>query len=379
MISLREFSELLQVLYATPLHHEQWERFLTLLCEHTGSKGGFLICADSRLGASVRAQNNGRVLDASATKSYREVYAPQDPYRLPMLRSGRTGVVDCEALVPTDQLLQTGFYQQIIAPAGLRYPTLIVVTCTIRRLEGISFWRTADKGPMDSDGNHLLELLVPHIQAMLEIRHVLSVAGHRIADAEVMADASSTAAFLLSPSGEIRHCNAAAKALLQAGDGLTQSNGTLVAAASRSRSPLRNLLQNATTKGFSQSAYLPSQALSLDRTSGLRPLQLLASPVPPVRGADTEPTLLLLVTDPDRPIHLRDDLMRSHYNLTPAETEVANGLLTGYSLEEIAVLRRVTVSTVRDQLKSIFSKTATNRQADLVRLLLNLPHLPSTQ
>jgi len=83
------------------------------------------------------------------------------------------------------------------------------------------------------------------------------------------------------------------------------------------------------------------------------------------------------VTDPEKPTYLRDDLMRAHYSLTPAETEVANGLLTGYSLEEIAALRRVTVGTIRDQLKNLFGKTGTNRQADLVRLLLNLPHPPS--
>ncbi len=75
----------------------------------------------------------------------------------------------------------------------------------------------------------------------------------------------------------------------------------------------------------------------------------------------TVPTLLLLVTDPDRPVHLRDDLMRSQYALTRAETEVANGLLTGYSLEEIAALRHVSVGTARDQLKSIFGKTGTKR------------------
>ena len=227
MISLEAFSELLEVLYATPLHHEQWGRFLTLLCEHTGSKGGFLIGANCRQDLSIQAQG-GAGVEASVTQAYKDVYAPQDPYRLPMLRSGRTGVVDCEALVPTEELLQSEMYRKVIAPAGFRYPTLIVLTCTIHRLEGISFWRTLDEGPMDKDCNHLLELLVPHIQSMLEIRQVLGVAAQQMADAEVMADASSTAAFLLSPQGEIRHCNSAARALLQSGESYQ---------AARSRNP----------------------------------------------------------------------------------------------------------------------------------------------
>jgi len=52
---------------------------------------------------------------------------------------------------------------------------------------------------------------------------------------------------------------------------------------------------------------------------------------------------------------------------------VANGLLTGYSLEEIAALRRVSIGTVRQQVKAMLGKSGTSRQSDLVRLLLNLP------
>jgi DNA-binding CsgD family transcriptional regulator len=95
-----------------------------------------------------------------------------------------------------------------------------------------------------------------------------------------------------------------------------------------------------------------------------------------MRGTSAEPTLLLLVTDPERPVHLRDDLMRSQYGFTRAETEVASGLLTGYSVEEIAALRHVSVATVRDQLKRLFGKTGTKRQAELVRLLGSLPQPP---
>ncbi len=45
----------------------------------------------------------------------------------------------------------------------------------------------------------------------------------------------------------------------------------------------------------------------------------------------------------------------------------------GYSLQEIASLRRVSIGTVRNQLKSIMDKTTTSRQSELVRLLMNLP------
>jgi DNA-binding CsgD family transcriptional regulator len=50
----------------------------------------------------------------------------------------------------------------------------------------------------------------------------------------------------------------------------------------------------------------------------------------------------------------------------------------GYSLEEIASLRKVSVGTVRNQLKAMLSKTGTSRQSDLIRLLMTLPQAAST-
>ncbi len=105
--------------------------------------------------------------------------------------------------------------------------------------------------------------------------------------------------------------------------------------------------------------------------SARRPLQLLAPPVP---GQGTG-GVLLLATDPEKPVVLRDDVLREHYRLTEAETEVANGLLTGYSLEEIAAFRKVKIGTVRDQVKSILAKTGTGKQSALMRLLLTLPRM----
>jgi DNA-binding NarL/FixJ family response regulator len=56
---------------------------------------------------------------------------------------------------------------------------------------------------------------------------------------------------------------------------------------------------------------------------------------------------LVMATDPDKTVVFPDTILRQLYGLTPAETEVANGLLTGFSVEEIARVRRVSISTVR--------------------------------
>lgn len=121
----------------------------------------------------------------------------------------------------------------------------------------------------------------------------------------------------------------------------------------------------------------PGRFLSLQRPSGKRPLQLIAAPLPEAHRQRTQADLLLLVSDPEKPANFPDDALRALYDLTPAETEIANGLLMGYSPEEISCLRRVSTGTVRQQIKSMLNKTATGRQSDMVRLFMTLPQFPA--
>jgi len=60
------------------------------------------------------------------------------------------------------------------------------------------------------------------------------------------------------------------------------------------------------------------------------------------------------------------------FDLTPAEARLAEGLLSGDALSAIARHHGVSITTVRTQLSSIFAKTGTSRQAQLVALLSSL-------
>ena len=66
------------------------------------------------------------------------------------------------------------------------------------------------------------------------------------------------------------------------------------------------------------------------------------------------------------------ELLRSLFDLTPAEARVAAGLADGLSLEDIALDGNVAVETVRKQLRGVFEKTGCNRQAEVATLLANV-------
>ena len=60
------------------------------------------------------------------------------------------------------------------------------------------------------------------------------------------------------------------------------------------------------------------------------------------------------------------ELLRSRFGLTPAEARLALHLVAGETLRSAEVKLSISYETARTHLKSIFSKTGTSRQAELV-------------
>jgi DNA-binding CsgD family transcriptional regulator len=67
--------------------------------------------------------------------------------------------------------------------------------------------------------------------------------------------------------------------------------------------------------------------------------------------------------------HLRSFAVE--YRITSAEFRVLCGLVEGLPASGVALRDNITYETVRSQIKSIFSKTDTHRQAELLALILH--------
>ena len=98
--------------------------------------------------------------------------------------------------------------------------------------------------------------------------------------------------------------------------------------------------------------------------------------VAPVRReaswAGNEPMALVLIADPSlTPMPSREALSQL-FGFSASEIRVAERLMAGDSPEQAAGFLEVKTSTVRWHLASMYRKTGTNRQAELVRLLLSL-------
>ncbi|MEQ9110577.1 MAG: response regulator [Rhodospirillaceae bacterium] len=173
----------------------------------------------------------------------------------------------------------------------------------------------------------------------------------------------------------VRFSNSMGGVLLSEQDGLTLSAGEVCRASVVEETQLLHGLIRAVCDG-QESTDTP--ALSLTRPSARRPLATVVRPVHSRRKENSEPTGIpplaaIFVTDPERRPPPAPQILEQHLGLTPAEARLVSVLAQGHSIDSAATKCGVTVATARSYLKQIFSKTSTNRQAELVKLVMTSP------
>jgi DNA-binding CsgD family transcriptional regulator len=105
------------------------------------------------------------------------------------------------------------------------------------------------------------------------------------------------------------------------------------------------------------------------------PLYLLAAPTAVtgvcIRTSPAEVALILV--DLDLQLRPNAELLRHTFGFTRRECAIATILMNGRGPNSIAAELQITTNTVRAHLKTLMSKTGTNRQGQLVRVLLSSP------
>lgn len=88
--------------------------------------------------------------------------------------------------------------------------------------------------------------------------------------------------------------------------------------------------------------------------------------------------VVVILTTPGMHIEVSTDTLISVYKLTKAEARLVSSLVKGSSLNSIAENFGLSKHTVRNQLKSVYEKTGTHRQAELVRQVITGPAMLAT-
>lgn len=93
---------------------------------------------------------------------------------------------------------------------------------------------------------------------------------------------------------------------------------------------------------------------------------------------DTCPRYAVICDNLAMPAELSHDVLWRLFGLSAKEADLAQSLLAGETIGDLAVRRKISKETLRNQLTAVMRKTDTSRQQDLVALLTRLATVNST-
>ncbi len=173
------------------------------------------------------------------------------------------------------------------------------------------------------------------------------------------------AVVIVDHKARILFTNSAGGTLFAETDGLHWSHDDVCRASSSEETKiLHQMVKAAVARDVDT---LGEGIMSISRPSMRRSLNLA---ITPLEGEELAKSAILFVSDPEKPQTPSPEVIAHLFDLTPAEARLTHALSQGARVEDAAETCGVTLSTARTYLKQIFQKTRTNRQAELIRLVM---------
>jgi DNA-binding CsgD family transcriptional regulator len=365
----KQLDHLIGVLYETVLDPSLWRETVGLCGLYAGGVDAQLLTTDKKHDDSITQVLAGTEFSPQSGDDYANYYITIDP-RISFLRALAVDEwVYCHHMHDQYFVDHSEFYQDFLISHGARFALSAWVDDNEDRQTLLAVFRAVGQQPFEQVEQLAAQRFSGHLQRALRLqKHTQSL--HTKAELGARAiDALTLSMLIVDGKGVILHLNVGAERLLNRGDSdLTSKTGRLYLAQPAYNNKLTALIAEAT--GYP--AVGGAMFLSGEETR-----QVLVTPLPaasPFAQDWQTPLALVLVMEDGKSLSTLQ-LIGKLYDLSPDELRVASALLTGKSPEEYAQEAGVSINTVRSQLRNVFNKTNTSRQAELVALLSRIPSL----
>jgi PAS domain-containing protein len=367
-VSEQALLQLIDLTYESSLDPSQWSAFLKALAEAAGATHAAIKIFDFRNLSNNLPAHFGYSPDA--LRGFDEYWGAHDIYFLHAQSKLHTGWVEqSQEFLPDEVLLASPYYNEFAIREGIFHQCGAIVTHEQTRNAVLTILRRRQAGQFRRPQLCLLRALLPHVQRATEIHYRLAAATRQRSQLETVIDHLPVAIVFVNEKGRVLFANQSATDLFREHQSLWVDKGFLTCCGIQLKGRLQAAIARAARTLEARDNY-PGEILKINRPAMGRPLAVTITPLPPRQGYLPDGTTAAVFTsDPDRNGSTPEDLLRILFDLTPAESRLAATLFKGCSLDEACDTLGVTRNTSATQLKSIFSKTSTRRQSDLMRLM----------
>ena len=371
-----ELSAVIAEIYDAAITPSLWQQALASICAYVGGHSGVLFWHDVALQSAqaLHLFND----NPEYTRLYMEKYLPMNPV-FPAAAFMAEGIVHSTAdFISPDELQQTRFYKEWVAPQGIGDSLAVNLEKGTTRSSMINILMSASLGFQNDHARDRMTLLVPHLTRAVAIGRLFQQENAAMQTLTATLDRVEAAVFLADADGTITFANDPGRKMLDEGMLVRSDAGLLRAVSSDADRVLRDAFSAAANGDVSlgvRGVHVPLTASQdilphtdgwsahvLPLTSGRRHKAGLAN--------DAVVAVFVRKLTPNATAPL--EAIATRYRLTASEARVLEAVLKVNGLKAVAEMLDLSHATVKTHLHNVFRKTGTARQSDLVRLLAGI-------
>ena len=377
MMSDTAFDEIVSSFYSAASGNQSWESALLHMKRELSAFLIYLHAVDTAKGkVAFFYESSG--LPPEGTLDYLRTYHRIDP-RVKLLLGLRPGEwINCWEHFDDTFVAADPFYQEFLIPYGGRYAsgTLLLEEGFVSVILGVH--RGLGSPKLNVEEISVCRRLASHLTQALRQHHVYLYRHKTVGLGAALLDRLHTPIALLDSERRILHANAAAANIIASGAILFEMAGRLYCRQQRSDKTLVAALyaMHLTPPSEPNPVLTTTAFVRVSSPMSNRDAGLFLSAWRPEETLDAfgdQPVAMLMIHEPGKRLVLDTYAVGKCFGLSPAEAKIAVAIAGGYSPEYIAKKHAVELSTVRTQLKAVYSKTGASRQAELVSVLACLP------
>ncbi|MFC5435017.1 helix-turn-helix transcriptional regulator [Rhodanobacter umsongensis] len=371
-VDRRRSTQLIDALYGMDLRAPDWNPFLDQVAQAFRSHVVTVQVHD-------HAHRHGQLMMAVGLSSRLMALHPSLSYEHPWFERGAyalllDGIADDRGLMPESELRATRFYAEFMDEARIGHGMALCMHARGREDMALLTinrdWRTGHYSEQESE---LARSLLPHLCNAYALQQRLGWLRHESQSFHAALDQLTDGVLLLNARGQLKFCNVVAQQMEADHLFARRPDGRLClhwpADEQLLRRTLPQLCASQATRPFIQPLHARDGVVA--GTIKFCPAGMVAG----TQWSEFDIRVIAFVKSvaPGNAACLRTGL-QDQWGFTTAEAQLAQWMMQGMSLAQAAERGGVTINTMRTHLRSLFDKTQTRRQAELVRLLLRLSH-----
>jgi DNA-binding CsgD family transcriptional regulator len=352
-------SRLVDRIYECAFVPDLWPEILAELVNLGGALSGWLCISNGNVvrwsASSEEARNDLRPLMESG-------WIPRSERFNRLLRAQQTGFIPDSTLYTLEEMRNDPAYRDMLHPRGMGWASATAIALPTGDDMVIALERAYDQGSASSAVLETLNTVHSHlarasfVAARMQLERARA-ASHALALLGIPA-------LVFADSGKVLAANQLIETL--SGFVLWRTKDRIALTDARADALLRDAIATADRDDIPNVRSFPV------RNAG----SAMIAHVVPIRGSARDVffrcAAMLMLTPVTRPEAPSVELIRSLFDLTPAEARVARGLAAGQTVKGIAAESGTSTHTVRSHVKVVLTKTGYSRQSDVVALLNGL-------